>query len=239
VKPTRKLAETLTPDGARLALYEHDGSYCVRLGQEELMHSSLNTSELLLGELATAQLASHVHPTVLIGGLGLGFTLRSVLKTLGPAATVQVAELIPAVVDWNREFLSGLNGHLLNDPRVEVIVADVWEVIACAGPSRYDAVMLDIDNGPNGLVQRRNDRLYQRDGLQRIAAALKTGGRAAIWSAWLDRGFVRRQSDAGFSVRVVPAKRHTRAKRCACTIFLADKGAVAPPTYACPSSSSW
>ncbi|HWN94061.1 MAG TPA: spermine synthase [Methylomirabilota bacterium] len=223
MKPTRKLAETLTPDGARLALYEHDGSYCIRLGQEELMHSSLSASELLLGELATERLASHAHPTVLIGGLGLGYTLRSVLKTLGPNATVQVAELMPEVVDWNREFLSGCNGTLLNDPRVEVTVADVWEVITRAGPSRYDSIMIDLDNGPNGMVQKQNDRLYQQDGLRRLASAIKPGGCAAIWSAWLDKRFAERLTEAGFTVQVVPAKRHARAKRFACTIFVADK----------------
>ena len=223
MKPTRKIAETRTPDGARLALYEHDGTYCIRLGQEELMHSSLSVSELRLGELATERLASHAHPSVLIGGLGLGFTLRSVLKTLGPDATVQVAELIPDVVAWNREFLSSLNGTLLDDPRVEVIVADVREVIERGGRSRYDAVVLDIDNGPDGLVQERNDRLYHQEGLQRIATALKPGGRAAFWSAWLDHSFVRRLSGAGFVVQTIPAKLHANARRCAYTIFVADK----------------
>jgi spermidine synthase len=223
MKPTRKLAETLTPDGAKLALYEHDRSYCIRLGQEELMHSSLHASEILLGELGTERLASHAHPTVLIGGLGLGFTLRSVLKTLGPNANVEVAELMPAVVDWNREFLSGLNGALLNDPRVEVILADIWEVVARAGRPRYDAVILDIDNGPNGMVQKENDRMYHHDGLQRLASVLKTGGRATIWSARPDHGFCRRLSDAGFMVQVVPAKSHGHAKRCARTIFVAEK----------------
>lgn len=223
MKPTRKLAETLTPDRQTLALYEHDGEYCIRLGPLELMHSSLSTSELLLGTLATEPLVAHDRPTVLIGGLGLGFTLRSVLQTLGPDARVQVAELIPAVVDWNRQFLGGLNGALLEDPRVEVVVADVWEVIARAGRAHYDAIMLDIDNGPDGMVQRQNDRVYHQEGLQRIATALKPGGRAAIWSAWLDHGFVQRLTDAGFMVRVVPAKLHPRAKRCAYTIFVADK----------------
>jgi spermidine synthase len=223
LKPTVKLAETLTPDGARLALYEHDGEYCIRVGQEELMHSSHSISELLLGELATEQLASHANPTVLIGGLGLGYTLRAVLDRLSPDATVHVAELMPAVVEWNRKFLTGLNGSLLDDPRVHVMVSDVWEVIAAAGRSRYDAVMLDIDNGPNGMVQRRNDRLYQHDGLRRIATVLKMGGRATIWSAWPDHDFVRRLTDTGFTVRTVPAKLYPHAKRCAYTIFVADK----------------
>ena len=223
MKPTIKLAETVTPDGARLALYEHDGSFCIRLNHEELMHSRLSASEERLGELAAGPLAAHAHPAVLIGGLGLGFTLKSVLAQLGPEATVHVAELIPAVVDWNREFLSGLNGTLLNDPRVEVLVADVWDVIARAGHARYDAVLLDIDNGPTAMVQKQNSRVYDRQGLEKIAAVLRPGGRAAIWSAGLDHGFERRLAGAGFAVAVVPAKLHANAKRCACTIFVADK----------------
>ncbi len=213
----------MSPDGARMALYEHDGSYCIRLDQLELMHSSLSTSELLLGELATKRITTHAHPAVLVGGLGLGFTLRSVLAALGSDATVQVVELMPAIVDWNREFLRGLNGTLLDDPRVEVIVADIWEVIARAGRSCYDAVILDIDNGPCGMVQKQNDRLYHDEGLHRLEAVLKPGGRAAIWSAWPDQGFVRRLSNAGFMVQTVPAKTHALAKRCPYTIFVADK----------------
>jgi spermidine synthase len=223
VKPNVKLAETATPDGERLVLYEHDGSYCIRLNGEELMHSSVSASELLLGELAAARLASHAHPSVLIGGLGLGFTLKSVLEQLGPEATVHVAELIPAVVDWNREFLSNVNGPLLNDPRVEVFVADVWDVIASAGRARYDALILDIDNGPTALVHQENARLYSHDGLKRITAVLKPGGRVAVWSARPDHGFAHRFAAAGFAVEVVPAKLYANAKRCAYTIYVADK----------------
>ena len=221
--PTRKLAETMTPDRARMALYEHDGSYCIRLEQQELMHSSLSISELLLGELATKRITTHANPAVLIGGLGLGFTLRSVLESLGSDATVQVVELMPAIVDWNREFLSALNGTLLDDPRVEVVVDDIWDVIARAGRSCYDAVILDIDNGPCGMVQKQNDRLYRDEGLGRLHAALKLGGRAAIWSAWRDPEFASRLSKAGFMMQTVPAKIHAFAKRCSYTIFVADK----------------
>lgn len=223
MKPHLKLAETATPDGARLTLYEHDGTYCIRVNTEELMHSSIHTSELLLGELAAEPLLDHEHPSVLIGGLGLGFTLKAVLERLGPESTVHVAELIPAVVDWNREFLSELNGALLQDPRVEIFVADVWDVIAQAGRARYDAVMLDIDNGPIAMVQQQNSRLYDRHGLQKISAVLKPGGRVVIWSARPDHGFVERLTDAGYTVQVVPAKLYPNAKRCAYTIFVADK----------------
>ena len=222
MKPNLKLAEAATPDGARLTLHEHDGTYCIRINTEKLMHSSIHASERLLGELAVAPFLSRAHPSVLIGGLGLGFTLRSVLEKLGPKSTVHVAELIPAVVAWNREFLSGLNGALLDDPRVEIFVADVWNVIAQAGRARYDAVLLDIDNGPAAMVQKRNSRLYDRDGLHRIATVLKPGGRLVVWSARPDRGFGERLADAGYTVQVVPAKLHSHAKRCAYTLFVAD-----------------
>ena len=119
--------------------------------------------------------------------------------------------------------MSGLNGLLLNDPRVEVFVDDVWNVIARAGRARYDAVLLDIDNGPDAMVQRQNARMYDPNGLQRIAAVLKPGGRAAVWSARPDHAFAQRFAEAGFSVRVVPAKLHANAKRCAYTIFVADR----------------
>ena len=221
--PHFKLAEVPTPDGERLSLYEHDGSYCIRWNNEELMHSQANASELLLGELAAAPLAGHAHPSILIGGLGLGFTLKAVLAHLGPEATVHVAELIPAVVEWNQHYLLCLNGTLLQDPRVEVFVDDVWNVIARAGRARYDAVLLDIDNGPDAMVQQQNSRMYAPDGLQRIATVLKPGGRAAVWSARPDHGFARRFAEAGFEVQVVPAKLHANAKRCAYTIFVADK----------------
>lgn len=223
VKPNLKLAETETPDGARLTLHEHDGSYCIRVNAEELMHSSIHASELLLGELATAPFLAHAHPSVLIGGLGLGFTLKGVLEKLGPESTVHVAELIPAVVAWNQELLSGLNGTLLVDPRVKIFVADVWDVIAQAGRARYDAVILDIDNGPTAMVQKQNFRLYDRSGVQRIATVLKPGGRVVIWSARPDHAFAQRLADAGYTVRVVPAKLYPNAKRCAYTIFVADK----------------
>ena len=223
MKPNLKLAEASTPDGARLTLHEHDGTYCIRVNTEKLMHSSMHASELMLGELAVAPLMSRAHPSVLIGGLGLGFTLKRVLEKLGPQSTVHVAELIPAVVTWNREFLSGLNGALLDDPRVEIFSADVWDVIAQAGRARYDAVLLDIDNGPAAMVQKQNSRLYGRDGLERIATVLKPGGRVVVWSAHPDAAFAQRLADAGFTVQVVAAKLHPNAKRPACTIFVADR----------------
>ncbi|MDB6125776.1 MAG: spermidine synthase [Pedosphaera sp.] len=223
MKPNRKLAETTTPDGARLILYEHDGTYCIRLNEQELMNSKIAASELLLGELVVGRLPAQSDSCILIGGLGLGFTLKTVLNRVGAKATIEVAELIPQVVDWNREFLSHLNGTLLDDSRVKVFVEDVWDVIARAGRSRYDAIVLDVDNGPTAMVQKQNARLYQQNGLQRIASALKPGGRAAFWSARPDPAFANQLAKAGLKVELVPAKTYANAKRSAYTIYLADK----------------
>jgi spermidine synthase len=223
MKPNIKLAEAKTPDGGRLTLHEHDGSFCIRLNGEELMNSLVTSSELLLGEVATDLVAGHACPRVLIGGLGLGFTLRSVLDRVGTEGKVEIAELMPEVVAWNREHLSALNGTLLEDARVQLFVEDFWEVLLRAGNRQFDALVLDIDNGPTALVQRKNARVYNGEGIRRIHAALKAGGRAAFWSARPDVGFAERLDEAGFQVKVVPAKLYSDAKRCGYTIYVADK----------------
>jgi spermidine synthase len=223
MKPNRKLAETTTPDGARLILYEHDGAYCIRLNGQDVMHSSVAASELRLGELAGDALSSRADSSCLLGGLGLGFTLKGLLEKCGPRARVQVAELIPEIVDWNRNLLAHLNGKLLDDSRVEVLLQDVWTVLVDAAPAEYDALVLDVDNGPAPLIQRQNSRLYSFRGLQRIASVLKPGGRALFWSARADMAFAERLTRAGFKTKVVPAPLHTGAKRCAVSIYVADK----------------
>ena len=223
MKPNIKLAETKTPDGHRFSLHAHDGTFCIRLNGREVMHSSVTASEILLGDLASGLLARRPGSRCLIGGLGLGFTLKSVLEKAGPKVTVQVAELMPEVIEWNRTFLAGLNGALLDDPRTEILTGDVWNVIARAPSASYDAILLDIDNGPAGMVQKENCRIYGHKGILKIAAALKTGGRAAIWSSYEDRAFHERLVNAGFDVEVVPAKVYPNAKRFAYTIYVADK----------------
>lgn len=150
-----KLAETTTPDGGRLVLYAQGADFCIRLNGLQLMHSAAGSSELLLGEVAVEGLCALTAPRILIGGLGLGFTLKSVLQKVGRGATVQVAELVPEVVVWNQQFMSHLNGALLDDRRVEVLVADLWDLITHAGRARYDAVLLDVDNGPKAMVRNR------------------------------------------------------------------------------------
>lgn len=223
--PTRKLAETRTADNATLALYEHDGSFCIRLDGQDVMNSRTCASELLLGEVSCTGFPDNSSPRVLIGGLGLGFTLLSALKALNSSAIVEVAELFPEVISWNREFLYDLNGKLLDDPRVQIITKDVFAIIQQAERSSYDAIVLDIDNGPRAMVQQSNARLYSRRGIERIAAALKPGGRVSIWSASKDPAFEQRLASVGFRVRLVPAKTHPQAKRDAFTIYLATRSA--------------
>ena len=228
MKPHLKLAEALTPDGTRLSLHSHDGSFCIRLNGQELMHSSAAASEQQLGELAVEGFAGRP-ARVLIGGLGLGFTLKAVLGKSGPDMVVEVAELIPAVVEWNRTFLNGLNGALLADPRVKILVEDVGRGLTRAKTAPYDAIILDIDNGPTAMVQANNAGHYRAQGIQRFFAALKPGGRAAIWSAKPDHAFETRLKIAGFTVKSVPAKLYATAKKDTYTIYLADKPAPPAP----------
>ncbi len=232
MKPHRTLAQTRTPDGATLSLNEHDGEFFLKLNGRQLMSTTSTTSELLLAELPCTGLRGRADACVLIGGLGLGFSLRRVLELVGQHATVQVAELLPEVVAWNRGFLRGVNGALLDDPRVEVIVGDVFDAISRAGKARYDAILLDVDNGPTSFVQPRNSRLYARNGFRLIARALKPIGKVAFWSACAEPAFVDKLARAGFKATAHPAKAHERAKREAHVIYVASLAPVraADPT---------
>jgi spermidine synthase len=169
MKPQILLAEAKTPDGARLTLHAHDGRYSIRVNGKELMNSATTASELSLGELAVEGLEASATPRILIGGLGFGYTLQGVLSKVGPHATVHVTELIPAVLDWNRTYLAELNGSLLTDPRVKILTEDVRSVIARSSGQPYDAIALDIDNGPSAMVQSGNAKVYDLRGIQRIA----------------------------------------------------------------------
>jgi len=224
MKPNVTLAETKTPNGARMTLVEHDGSYCIRVNGQQLMHSSVSTSEIELGRLGCARQPNRGAATrVLIGGLGLGFTLKSVLESTGPKAVVHVSELFPEIVAWNRTFLAGLNGGALADRRVTVLEQDVRAIIRRAARTPYDAIVLDIDNGTTAMVKDENNQLYSERGLEQIAQALKPGGRAAIWSACPDAVIEKRLTRAGFQVQAVPAKLYAQARRATYMIYVADK----------------
>ncbi len=217
--PFRNLAETRTPDGSRFSLHEHDGEYFLKLNGRQLMGSNSTVSELLLADLACKFSSSVERPTILIGGLGLGFSLRRVLEISGPKALAQVSELLPDVIAWNREFLQELNGKLLDDPRVKVLPRDVFDCIK-NGPGRYDAILLDVDNGPTSFVQEKNSRIYSGKGLAMIRRALRPSGRVAFWSAEPEPLFLNSLSRAGFRAEEFEAKSHERAKRAAHRIYV-------------------
>ena len=226
MKPFRTLGQTFTPDGSRFSLHEHDGDYFLKLNGRQLMSSAAASSELLLAQVPCELLTNEPEPRVLIGGLGLGFSLKRVLELTGPGAKVKVAELLPEVVAWNREFLGAVNGRLLDDPRVKVVTDDVYRVIQNAAKGYYDAILLDVDNGPTSFVQQKNARLYNRRGFSLIARALKPTGKVAFWSACPEPGFIECLARAGFTAEAVPAKAHERAKRAAHVIYVAGLAPV-------------
>ncbi|MGC3990198.1 MAG: MnmC family methyltransferase [Chthoniobacteraceae bacterium] len=222
MKPYRTLAQTHTPDGSLFSLHEHDGEFFLKYNLRQLMSTTSTTSELLLAELPCQGLHGRRDARVLIGGLGLGFSLRRTLELVGKHALVQVAELIPEVVTWNREFLHHVNGALLDDPRVKVLVEDVFAVLSRAEKGYYDAILLDVDNGPTSFVQKKNVRIYKKQGFQHIARALKPNGQVAFWSAEPEPQFMPQLERAGFKVSSHPARAHDRAKREAHMIYLAE-----------------
>lgn len=222
MKPQIKLAETQTPDGGRLVLYVHDGEYRILLNGRELMHSFTTASEVEMGERVAERFSGLSSPRYLIGGLGLGFTLRAVLERLPPDGRVEVAELLPEVVAWNRAFMWDLNGALLEDPRVTVYEGDVGRLLAEAGPASYDGILLDVDNGPVAMVQADNARLYGDAGLERLKTVLRPGGQIAFWSASADRPFAQRLKRAGFHFEAVPTKAYPAAKRSYYVIYYAE-----------------
>ena len=223
MKPFTTLATARTPDGAELTLHGHDGQFYLRLNRQPLMGTNASASEKALADLGCEQLRGKAGTSVLIGGLGFGFTLKRVLELIDAKAVVHVAELLPEIVAWNREFLGALNGTLPDDPRVTVFIDDVFDVLKRASPGSYDAILLDVDNGPIAMVHDGNARLYQGQGFALITRALRPGGRVTFWSASNDRAFEKRLTKAGFKVDVVRARAHERAKKFAHTVFVAER----------------
>ena len=219
MKPQHTLGQSRTPDGGEIVLYERDGAYMIRVNGLELMTSRAHGSEEELARLALAKVTQK-NPRVLIGGLGMGYTLRAVLDVVPQAAKIMVAEILPIVVIWNRSELAHLAGFPLDDPRVAVVERDVAKIIA-AGPSAFDAVLLDVDNGPAALTVDVNERLYSASGLAAIRRCLRPGGVLGVWSSDPDRGFERRLAKVGFrvSTETVPARRGGKGPKH--TIFIA------------------
>ena len=206
MRPWELLDTTTVPgDGRDLRLYRRGDEFSIKAGYSELMNSRVHGSEDALAELACQRLSDRPAPRVLIGGLGMGFTLAAALQQLGPDAEVVVAELVPAVVTWNRELLCGLAGHPLDDPRVTVHEGDVGQLIRSARGA-YDAILLDVDNGPEGLTRKENDSLYSPAGLTAAMMALRPKGIFGVWSISPDQRFSKRLQQAGFSVEEIRAR---------------------------------
>ena len=186
-------------NGGKLSLYRRGSEFSIRISGCELMNSRVHGSEDALAELACARLADRPSPQVLIGGLGMGYTLAATLRLLGSGAKVVIAELVPEVVKWNQGPLADLAGHPLQDNRVNIRIIDVRHIIQ-AEHQAYDAILLDVDNGPEGLARKGNDWLYSREGLDAAFAALRTAGVLAVWSAVPNRDFVRRLCQTGSKV---------------------------------------
>ncbi|MBV9929397.1 MAG: spermidine synthase [Alphaproteobacteria bacterium] len=197
--PREQLGTAKVPGGAELRLYRRGGDFMIVLERNELMNSRMRGSEEALATRTIARLRDAAAARLLVGGYGMGFTLRAALGALGPRAELVVAELVPEILAWARGPMAALTAGCLDDPRVRVVAADVADAIAGAAAA-WDAILLDVDNGPDGLVRAANDRLYSREGLAAAKAALRPGGVLAIWSAAPDAAFARRLAQAGFAV---------------------------------------
>jgi spermidine synthase len=214
VIPWRLLDSASVPGGdGSLRLMQRGTEFSIRLDRYELMNSRLSGSEQALAATACERIRSRKAPRILIGGLGMGFTLRAALAALGGDARVTVAELVPAVIAWARGPMSDVFGDSLADSRATIREADVGELIR-SGASAFDAILLDVDNGPDGLTRRANDALYGLAGLGAARRALRAGGVLAVWSAKPDPKFTARLRKANFAVDVlaVPAGRSRGGK---------------------------
>jgi len=200
MKPIIKLATANTPDGGEMILYQHDRDFSIKINGKELMGSRQHESEMELARLGCAHLADHSAPCVLIGGLGMGYTLRQTLDMLGSNANVIVSELMPAVIDWNREYLGELNSHPLKDKRAEVITGDIYELLSQTA-GRFDSILLDIDNGPSAMTDSGNQRLYTPTGMQICRRALRDQGCLAIWSTEPNKAFEKILINCNFHIR--------------------------------------
>jgi spermidine synthase len=199
VIPWSLLDTAHVPGGGELRLMRRGAAFSIMLGGNQLMNSRVRGSEEALATIACERIRSCEKPRILIGGLGMGFTLRAALAALGTDARITVAELVPVVLAWARGPMAEVFGSSLTDPRVSAREADVGDLIR-SGSAAFDAILLDVDNGPEGLTRKANDALYDLEGLRAACAALRPGGVLAVWSAKLDLKFTQRLRKAGFEV---------------------------------------
>ena len=209
--PRELIGTANIPGGDELKLIKHGRDFIIMLGRNELMSSRMGGSEEKLALMTCERLRSRDAPHLLIGGYGMGFTLRAALTKLGLKAKFTVAELVPEIIDWARGPMADLCAGCLDDKRVKLVIDDVTALID-KGSGRYDAILLDVDNGPEGLTRDDNDRIYSRAGLERAKSALRPGGVLAVWSAAPDDGFARRLRNTGFAVEEVFVRARSNGK---------------------------
>lgn len=210
MKPYERLGEARTPNGTVIALYRHDGAYLLRADGVELMSTRRHLSEDRLAEVACASLRDVPQARALIGGLGLGFTLRAALRQLREDAEVVVAELLPEVIAWNADPQYDLSAAAMGDPRVRVVQDDVINVLR-ANAAAFDAIMLDTDNGPDGMLMSESTPLYAARGIQTTVAALRSGGTIVYWSVGDDPRFARALRGEGLTVKTLQVRAHDTA----------------------------
>ena len=221
--PRELLGIAIVPGGGEeLRLFRRGRDYMIVTGRNELMSSRMSGSEEALAVMTCERLGKRAAAHLLIGGYGMGFTLRAALAALSPRGKIAIVELVPEVVTWAKEFMAELTGGCLDDPRVELIIGDVAELIE-GSRQAYDAILLDVDNGPDGLTRSANDRLYSPRGLAAARAALRPGGILAIWSAAPDRAFARALAEAGFAVDEVSVRARANGKGAKHVIWFATK----------------
>jgi spermidine synthase len=222
MKPLELLATARAPDGEELKLMRRGDDFMIALDRNELMNSRMSGSEEALATMTAERLGDRKAQRWLIGGYGMGFTLRAALGALGPDARLTVAELVPEIIEWARGPMAVVANGCLDDSRVQVVLDDVAEPIG-RGRGIYDAILLDVDNGPDGLVRDANDRLYTPAGLAGAKAALRPGGILAVWSAAPDKAFAGRLSRAGFEVDEVTVRARSNGKGPRHTIWFAKR----------------
>jgi spermidine synthase len=208
-------------DGDELRLMRRGNEFSIMTGGIELMNSRLSGSDEAMAALAFGRVGQRLKPRVLIGGLGMGFTLRAALAAFGPDAEIVVVELVPGVVAWARGPLADLHGDSLDDPRVSIHQGDVGEPIR-AGEAAFDAILLDVDNGPGGLSRKENDGLYSPSGLAAAKRALRPGGVLEVWSSTRDSAFTTRLKRAGYGVEEIGVRAH-KGRGARHVIWLATK----------------
>jgi len=226
MKPYVKLGESKMSDGTVFSLHKHDGKFYLKYNGFELMSTALTFSEELLAEIGCADLLEGKttrpkHPNILIGGLGLGFTLKRTLEIVGSPATVEVAELMPPLIEWNRTFLVEHNGPLLEDSRTKITQGDLFDILSRKGSGSYDAILLDIDNTPDDLITLGNSRLYSQSFLAKIKQVLTPTGCVAYWLSEPAPKFRKCLIKAGFYVEEYEAKAHERSKTARHCIYVA------------------